>query len=158
MIQRRSISAPSSPKLKNMPLPLQRDSSLIDTLDLGDDDHGDVEDEEDVEEEQTPRDVLEDSDHSIDDSSVTDDAADYRGHLRKKQSTKVVYGNTRSLRRRRLRRGLKSKYNANEVSEDNSTTTDEPHQIEDDDLYDDTQESKSKSIQSESEEEVEEEE
>ena len=153
MVPRRSISAPSSPKHIIDPLKLQRDSSLIDRLDLGDDDHSDHDDdddnEDDEEEEEQTRDVLEDSDHSMDVTSVSDDESyDLRGHTRKKQSTKIIYGNTRSLRRRRLRRELKAKLNGTPLSEENST--DEPQQIDDDDLYDDTQESKSKSIQSES--------
>merc|ERR1712187_684084 len=108
------------------------------------------------------RDVLDDTDHSPlagDESTVSeDDDQMQRGHLRKKQSTKVVYGNTRSLRRRRLRRGLQKAKYGDTVSEDHSTDEPEPHPLGDDELYEDTQESKSKSMQSEASEEEEEEE
>merc|ERR1712048_1155455 len=70
MIPRRSISAPSSPKIHLNPLTLQRDSSLMDSLDLGDDDH------EEEEEEEEQRDVLDDTDHSPlagDESTVSED-------------------------------------------------------------------------------------
>merc|ERR1712187_502277 len=107
------------------------------------------------------RDVLDDTDHSPlagDESTVSeDDDQMQRGHLRKKQSTKVVYGNTRSLRRRRLRRGLQKAKYGDTVSEDHSTDEPEPHPLGDDELYEDTQESKSKSMQSEASDEEEEE-
>merc|ERR1712244_199640 len=94
---------------------------------------------------------------SEDDDDDDDDSNNQRGHLRKKQSTKIIYGNTRSLRRRRLRRGLQKAKYGDTVSEDHSTDEPEPHPLGDDELYEDTQESKSKSMQSEASEEEEEE-